>query len=111
MIADVATPLLGLGSMKKGSLSLHVEHDLQHFLVNPAGDRTQLEHMGRHLYLIACPSQHGLSQCFPGNLSQVIGFLPEDKELHEQELASIFDLLPALILMKTQASNKLSKTA
>ena len=88
VIADVVTPLLGLDSMIKDSLSLHVEHDLQHFLVNPAGDRTQLEHMGRHLYLIACPSQHGLSQCFPGSLSQVIGFLPEDKELHEQELAS-----------------------
>ena len=88
VIADVVTPLLGLDSMIKDSLSLHVEHDLQHFLVNPAGDGAQLEHMGRHLYLIACPSQHGLSQCFIGSLSQVIGFLPEDKELHEQELAS-----------------------
>ena len=38
--------------------------------------------------MIACPSQHGLSQCFIGSLSQVIGFLPEDKELHEQRLAS-----------------------
>ena len=44
--------------------------------------------MGRHLYLIACPPQHGLSHCFPGNLSHVIGFLPADKEFHEQELAS-----------------------
>ena len=88
VIADVVTPLLGLDSMIQDSLSLRVEHDLQHFLVNTAGDRTQLEHMGRHLYLIACPSQHGLSQCFPGSLSQVIGFLLADKELHEQELAS-----------------------
>ena len=88
VIADVVTPLLGSDSMIKDSLSLHVERDLQHFLVNTAGDRTQLEHMGRHLYLIACPSQHGLSQCFPGSLSHAIGFLPADKELHEQELAS-----------------------
>ena len=88
MIADVVTPLLGLDSMIKDSLSLHVEHDLQHFLVNPAGDKIQLEHMGSHLYLIACPSQHGSSHCFIGSLSQVIGFLPEDKELHEQKLAS-----------------------
>ena len=50
--------------------------------------KTRLEHMGRHLYLIACPSQLGLSHCFPGSLSQVIGFLAADKELHEQELAS-----------------------
>ena len=51
VIADVVTPLLGLDSMIKASLSLHIEHDLQHFLVNPAGDRTQLEHMGRRLLL------------------------------------------------------------
>ena len=88
VIADVVTPLLGLDIMIKDSLSLRVEHDLQHVLVNPAGDRTKLEHMGRHLYMIACPSQHGLSPCFIGNLSQVIGFLPADKELHEQKLAS-----------------------
>ena len=100
VIADVVTPLLGLDSMIKDRLSLHVEHDFQHFLVNPAGDRTQLEHMGRYLYFIACPSQHGLSQCFPGSLSQVIG-----------TRNYISDLLQALILMKTQASNKLSKTA
>ena len=88
VIADVVTPLLGLDIMIKNSLSLHVEQDLQHFLVNPAGDRTQLEYLGRHLYLIACPSQHGLSHCFIGSLSQVIGSLPEDRELHEQTLAS-----------------------
>ena len=64
VIADVVTPLLGLDVMIKESLSLHVEHDSQHVLVNPAGDKTQLEHMGRHLYMIACPSQNGLSQCF-----------------------------------------------
>ena len=88
MIADVLTPLLGLDTMIKNSLSLHTEQDLPHFLVNPAGDITQLEHIGRHLYMIACPSQHGLSHCFIGNLSHVIGFLLADKELHEQSLAS-----------------------
>ena len=87
-VADVVTPLLGLDIMIKDSLSLRMEHDLQHVLVNSAGDNTQLEHMGKHLYMIACPSQHGLSQCFVGSLSQVIGFLPADKELHEQRLAS-----------------------
>ena len=72
----------------KESLSLYVDHDSQHVLVNPAGDKTQLEHMGRHLYMIACPSQHGLSPCFIGSLSQVIGFLPADKDIHAQSLAS-----------------------
>ena len=88
VIADVVTPLLGLDVMIKESLGLHVEHDSQHVLVNPAGDKTQLEHMGRHLYMIACPSQHDLSPCFIGRLSQVLGFLPADKELHDQSLAS-----------------------
>ena len=88
VIADVVTPLLGLDIIIKNRLRLQVEHDSQHALVNPAGDRTQLEQMGRHLYMIACPSQHGLSRCVIGSLSQVIGFLPEDKELHEQRLAS-----------------------
>ena len=88
VIADVVTPLLGLDIIIKDSLSLRIARDLQHFLVNPAGDRAQLVHMGKYLYLIASPSQHGSSPCFIGSLSQVIGFLPADKELHEQKLAS-----------------------
>ena len=59
------------------SMSLSIQREI----------KTQLEHLGRHLYLIACPSQQGLSQCFIGSLSQVIGFQPADKELHEQRLA------------------------
>ena len=43
--------------------------------------------MGRHLYLIALPSQHGLSQYVPGSLSHVIGFLPEDKALHDEKVS------------------------
>ena len=88
VIADVVTPFLGLDSMIKDRLSLHVDQGRQYFLVNHAGDKTQLEHMGRHLYLIACPSQHGLSQRVSGSLSHVTGFLPADKELYEQQLAS-----------------------
>ena len=72
--------------MLQNTLSLQVDHDRHQVLVNPAGDRTQLQHMGRHLYLIACPSEHSLSPCFTGSLSQV-SFLPADKELHEQRLA------------------------
>ena len=86
VIADVVTPILGLDTLMPHHLSLSFEHD-QRFLVNKAGQRIQLEHMGRHLYLVASPFQHGLSTCFSGSLSDVIGFLPEDKELHEQEIA------------------------
>ena len=61
VIADVATPILGLDTLMHHNLSVSFEHD-QSFLVNKAGKRTQLEHMGRHLYLVACPFQHG---CLP----------------------------------------------
>ena len=88
VIADVATPLLGLDTILKDSLILHVGQNFEHFMVNPVGERTKLEHMGKHLYLIACPSQHGLSNFFLGSLSQVIGFLPADKELQTQKSAS-----------------------
>ena len=88
VIADVVTPLLGFDTILQHSLSLHVELDLQWSLVNPAGDKTQLERMGKHLYLLACPFQHGLSTCIPGSLSEAIGLLPEDKEIHDQHVAS-----------------------
>ena len=61
VIADVATPILGLETLMQHNLSLSFEHD-QSFLVNKAGKRTQLEHMGRHLYLVACPFQHGMAK-------------------------------------------------
>ena len=86
VIADVVTPILGLDTLMQHNLSLSFEHD-QRFLVDKTGKRTQLEHTGRHLYLVACPLQHGLSTCFSRSLSDVLGFLPEDKELHEQEIA------------------------
>ena len=87
VIADVVTPLLGLEIMIKHSLSLTAERYFQHYLVNPAGHKTKLEHIGRHLYMISCPSQQGLSPCFLDSLSQVRGFLPADKNLHDQSLA------------------------
>ena len=88
VIADVVTPMLGLDIMIHNTLSLQVDHDSNPVLVNPAGERTQLQHIGRHLCLIACPSERSLTQCFIGSLSKVIGFLPADKELHDQRSAS-----------------------
>ena len=87
VIADVVTPLLGLDTIKD-SLSLRVGQNSEHILVNPVGERTKLEHMGKHLYMIACPSQRGLSNCFLGSLSHAIGFLPADQELQTQKTAS-----------------------
>ena len=88
VIADVVTPLLGLDIILKDSMSLHVEQNSEHFLVNLVGERTKLEHMGKHLYMIACPSQHGSTTCFLGSLSNAIGFLPADQELQAHKTAS-----------------------
>ena len=87
VIADVVTPILGLDTMLEHNLSLNFGHDDRTFLVNSAGKRTQLQQKGEHLYLVACPFPHGLSTCSRGSLPAVIGFLPEDKELDDQELA------------------------
>ena len=87
VIADVVTPLLGLDSLLKESLSLHVGQNSKHYLVSPGGARTKLRHMGKHLYLIACPSQLGSSTCTVSSMSQVIGFLPADSELEDQKVA------------------------
>ena len=87
VIADVVTPLLGLDSLLQESLSLHVGQNSKHYLVSPGGARTQLEHMGKHLYLIACPSKLGSSNCILSSLPRVIGFLPADMKLENQKVA------------------------
>ena len=61
----------------------------KHFLVAPGGARTQLEHKGKHLYLIACPSKLGSSNLIMSSLSNVVGFLPSDMQLdHDDALSS-----------------------
>ena len=80
-------PLLGLDSLLHESLSLHLGQNSKHYLVAPGGERTQLEHKGKHLYLIACPSKLRSSNCILSSLSRVIGFLPSDKKLNHQEVA------------------------
>ena len=87
VIADVVTPLLGMDTILQHNLSLQV-HDRDTFLVNLAGSKTQLERRGRHLYMMAFPSELGLNHCVQSSLSDMIGLLTEDKELHAQSLAS-----------------------
>ena len=88
VIADVVTPLLGLDSLLHERLSLHLG-DSKHFLVAPGGAKTKLEHKGKHLYLIACPSQLGSSNLVCSSLSHVSGFLPSDMQLdHDDALSS-----------------------
>ena len=57
VIADVQTPLLGLGSLLDSNLSLQLDKNLGHHLGNIAGEKILLEQRGLQLYLSACPTQ------------------------------------------------------
>ena len=84
---SLAAAILGSATLKEHNLSLTFGYDEHSFLVDTAEKRTQLQQKGEQRYLEAHPFQHGLSTCSRGSLPEVIGFLPEDKELDDQELA------------------------
>ena len=86
VIADVEQPLLGLGSLLKEKLSLHLDSNLGHHLGNKAGEKIQLEQRGQQIYLVACPAELGLTQCMIGNLLDN-SLSPEAKNMgHEVSL-------------------------
>ena len=68
VIADVQTPLLGLGSLLASNLSLQLDNNLGHHLGNIAGEKIFLEQRGLQLYLSACPTQLELIPCRSGSL-------------------------------------------
>ena len=68
VIADVQTPLLGLGSLLDSNLSLQLDKNLGHHLGNIAGEKILLEQRGLQLYLRACPTQLELIPCRSGSL-------------------------------------------
>ena len=79
VIADVSQPLLGLGSLLRNNLSLHLDSHLGHYLGNNLGGKIQLEQLGRQIYLAACPVEPGLSHLTRSNLLQH-SLLPEAKK-------------------------------
>ena len=86
VIADVEQPLLGLSSLLRHNLSLHLDSNLGHHLGNTAGEKIQLEQRGRQIYLVACPTELGLTHCMIGNLLDN-SLSPEAKNLgHEVSL-------------------------
>ena len=66
VVADVQTPLLGLGSLLHSNLSLQL-NNLRHHLGNIAGEKIQLEQRGLQLYLSACPTHLELTPCSRGS--------------------------------------------
>ena len=86
VIADVSQPLLGLGSLLRNNLSLHLDSHLGHYLGNNLGDKIWLEQLGRQIYLSACPVELGLSHFVMGNQLQH-SVLPEaKKKMHQVSL-------------------------
>ena len=49
--------LLGLGSLLRNNISLHLDNHLGHYLGNNLGGKIQLEQLGLQIYLSACPSR------------------------------------------------------
>ena len=85
VIANVSQPLLGLGSLLRNNLSLHLDNQLGCYLGNNLGGKIQLEQLGLQIYLSACPVELGLSHLMRDNLLQQ-SLLPEAKK-QAQELS------------------------
>ena len=80
VMGDVEQPLLGLSSLLKENLSLHLDNNLGHHLGNSAGEKIQLEQEGLQIYFVACPAELELTPCKTGNLLQH-SLLPEAKRV------------------------------
>ena len=78
-IADVETPLLGLGSLLASDLNLHIGKNLGHHLSNNLGERIQLSQRGLQLYMSACPIKPGFDLPKQGILTDTTSLMPEAK--------------------------------
>ena len=80
VIAEVEHALLGMDIFMQEELSLQRSINNEHYLVNKAGERTQLQQRGHHLYIEACPCESGLIACRGSSLPEQNGSLLDDKE-------------------------------
>ena len=80
VIAEVEHALLGMDIFMQEELSLQRSINNEHYLVNKAGERTQLQQSGHHLYIEACPCESGLITCRGSSLPEQNGSLLDDKE-------------------------------
>ena len=87
VIADVQHALLGMDIFMQEQLSLQRGSNNDHYLVNLAGEKTQLQQRGHHLYLEACPCEFGLITCMRSSLPEENGSLLDDKG-SDQDAAS-----------------------
>ena len=88
VIADVEHALLEMDIFMTEQLSLQRGNSNDHYLVNVAGEKTQLQQRGHHLYLEACHCEFGLITCMRSSLPEENGSLLDDKESDQQVAAS-----------------------
>ena len=88
VIADVEHALLGMDIFMQEQLSLQRSSNNEHYLVNTAGERIQLQQRGHHLYLEACPCESGLIIYMRSRLPQANGSLLDDEDSDQQVAAS-----------------------
>ena len=79
VIADVEHALIGMDIFMAEQLSMIRSSQNEHYLVNTAGAKTQLQQRGHHLYIEACPCELGLSTCMRSGLPEENGSLLDDK--------------------------------
>ena len=111
VIAEVSQPLLGLGSLLRNNMSLHLDNQLGHYLGNNLGGKIQLEQTGLQIYLSACPVELGLSHLMTSNLLQQ-SLLPEAKKQSEELSQDEGGAKPSFPLAKPKQHRQLrNKTA
>ena len=99
VIAEVSQPLLGIGSLLRSNLSLHLDNHLGHYLGNNLGGKIQLEQLGLQIYLAACPVEPGLSHLMMGN-QLLHSLLPEAKKQVQKMSSDEGGAKPSLSLAK-----------
>ena len=100
VIAEVSQPLLGLGSLLRNNLSLHLDNQLGYYLGNNLGGKIQLEQLGLQIYLSACPVESGLNHLMMGN-QLPHSLLPEAKKQVQKMSLDEGGAKPSLPLAKT----------
>ena len=111
VIAEVSQPLLGVGSLLRNNMSLHLDNQRGHYLGNNLGGKIQLEQRGLQIYLSACPVELGLSHLMTSNLLQQ-SLLPEAKKQSKELSQDEGGAKPSFPLAKPKQHRQLrNKTA
>ena len=89
VIANVEQALIGMDILLANQLSLVRNSFNEYYLVNAAGATTQLQPRGHLLYMEACPTEFGFSNCRGSSLPETNGSLLDDKGRTQEEAGTL----------------------